>query len=143
MLLLVIVTAGVGLGVGQWRRAYPELAERLESFDRSVPPAELATADPAPAMPPSRTAPTPPRAEPALRRAAALKSEAPAQPVDINRASQDELRMLPGVGAVLAARIIEARERDGPFASLDDLRRVRGMGRAKLERLASAIALSP
>jgi competence protein ComEA len=65
------------------------------------------------------------------------------QPVDINRANEDELRALPGIGGVLAARIVEAREREGPFASLDDLRRVRGLGRAKLERLATAIAVSP
>ena len=84
---------------------------------------------------------TPP--ESASRRAAPPKSAPPAQPVDVNRATEDELRLLPGIGGVLAARIVEARERDGPFASLDDLRRVRGFGRAKLEKLADAIALSP
>jgi competence ComEA-like helix-hairpin-helix protein len=44
---------------------------------------------------------------------------------------------------VLAARIVQTRERDGPFASLDDLRRVRGLGRAKLEKLTAVIALRP
>src|SRR5437667_1874991 len=138
VLLLVVTIAGIGLGVGHWRRTHPELTERLERFDRASAPADVTVAEPPhPSMPrarpeaPPRRAVTPPKSTPL------------AQPVDINRASEDELRALPGVGAVLAARIVEARERDGPFASLDDLRRVRGLGRAKLERLASAIAVSP
>jgi len=130
VLLLVVLTAGLGLGVGHWRRTHPELADRLESFDR------------APAPPPVAETPRP-RPETAPQRLAPLKSAPPPQPVDVNRASEEELRALPGVGAVLAARIVEARERDGPFASLEDLRRVKGMGRAKLEKIASAIALTP
>jgi competence protein ComEA len=63
--------------------------------------------------------------------------------VDVNRATEDELRTLPGIGGVLAARIVQTRERDGPFASLDDLRRVPGLGRATLERIAAAVALPP
>jgi competence ComEA-like helix-hairpin-helix protein len=129
VLLLVVLVAGVGLGVGHWRRAHPELAARLERFDRV----------PAPFAP---TVDDLPRAEP-VRRATPPKSAPPPRPVDINHASEDELRALPGIGSVLATRIVEARERDGPFASLDDLRRVRGLGRAKLERLTAAIALRP
>jgi len=133
VLLLVVITAGIGLGVGHWRRTHPELTERLERFDRATTPAAPATVDD-----PPRAAPRP-RAEPAPRRAAAPKSAAPAPPVDINRASEEQLRALPGVGSVLASRIVEAR----PFTSLDDLRRVRGLGRAKLEKLTTAIALPP
>ena len=135
VLLLVIVTAGIGLGVGHWRRAHPELTERLERFDRTVAPAKP-TVDDLPLAQPARRA-TPANSEPLP------KGAPPAQPVDVNRASEEELRALPGIGGVLAARIVEARERDGPFASLDDLRRVRGLGRAKLEKLTAAIALRP
>jgi competence ComEA-like helix-hairpin-helix protein len=137
VLLLVVMTAGVGLGVAHWRRAHPELVERLEQFDRAAAPAERLNG--APRSAPASHAPS----EPASRRAPPPKSAPPPQPVDINRASEDELRVLPGIGSVLASRIVEAREREGPFASLEDLRRVRGLGRAKLERLASAIALAP
>ena len=42
---------------------------------------------------------------------------------------------LPGVGPVLARRILETRETAGRFAAVDDLAGVRGVGRAKLERL--------
>jgi competence protein ComEA len=129
VLLLVVVTAGIGLGVGHWRRTHPDVAERLERFDRTAAPAKPTVDDL-------------PLAQPA-RRAAPPKSAPPAQPVDINRASENDLRALPGIGNVLASRIVEARERDGPFASLDDLRRVRGLGRAKLEKLTPTIALRP
>jgi competence ComEA-like helix-hairpin-helix protein len=137
VLLLVVLTAGIGLGIGHWRRAHSELVERIESFDHAPTPPRPAITEP--------RAPAAPRAtpEPLPRRATPPKNVPPAQPLDVNRASEEELRVLPGIGGVLAARIVEARERDGPFASLDDLRRVKGLGRAKLERLAAAIALGP
>ncbi len=55
--------------------------------------------------------------------------------VDLNKADVPELIQLPGIGEVLAGRIVESREKDGPFADLDDLRRVPGIGRKKMERL--------
>jgi competence ComEA-like helix-hairpin-helix protein len=133
VLLVVVLVAGLGLAVGQWRRAHPELAARLEAFDR-VPAPPTPTVDELPVARPARRAATPkPPAPPKL--------VAPERPLDVNRASEEELRALPGIGAVLAARIVEARERDGPFASLDDVRRVRGLGRAKLDKLTAAIAV--
>lgn len=48
--------------------------------------------------------------------------------IDINTASAVELTLLPGIGPRLADRIVEDRERNGPFRSLDDLQRVRGIG---------------
>ncbi|MCC6125285.1 MAG: helix-hairpin-helix domain-containing protein [Pirellulales bacterium] len=55
--------------------------------------------------------------------------------VDINRAEVPELIQLPGIGEVLAARIVESRQKDGPFADIADLRRVRGIGPKSMERL--------
>ena len=136
VLLLVVLVAGLGIGVGHWRRAHPVLAERLERLDRvAVPPQP--TVDELPLAQPARRA-TPPGS---ASRPAPSKSTPALQPVDINRATEDELRTLPGIGGVLASRIVEARERDGPFASLDDLRRVKGLGRSKIEKLTAAIAL--
>lgn len=54
--------------------------------------------------------------------------------VDINRATVDELVALPGIGPVLAARIVDARK-EQIFAEVEDLVRVRGIGPASLERL--------
>ena len=56
-------------------------------------------------------------------------------PVDINRASPTELEELPGVGPATAEAIVSHRDENGPFASVDDLLDVRGIGEAKLEQL--------
>jgi competence protein ComEA len=56
-------------------------------------------------------------------------------PVDINTASAPQLEELPGVGPTTAAAIIAHREQNGPFASVDDLLDVRGIGEAKLDAL--------
>ena len=57
--------------------------------------------------------------------------------ININSAGPGELSALPGVGPTIAAAIIEDRNMRGPFASVDDLLRVRGIGPAKLEALRS------
>jgi competence protein ComEA len=55
--------------------------------------------------------------------------------VDINRADWPELVQLPNVGETIAKRIVESREKDGPFRDHNDLRRVRGIGPKTLENL--------
>lgn len=55
--------------------------------------------------------------------------------VDINRASPKELETLPGVGPVLAERIIKYREQNGAFLSPEDLTQVKGIGEKTLEKL--------
>jgi competence ComEA-like helix-hairpin-helix protein len=55
--------------------------------------------------------------------------------LNINTASAAELELLPGIGPALAARIIEDRLAAGPFKSVDDLDRVKGIGPKTLERV--------
>ena len=55
--------------------------------------------------------------------------------VNINTASASELEKLPGIGPALAQRIVEYRDSHGPFASVDALTDVPGIGKAKLEAL--------
>jgi len=50
------------------------------------------------------------------------------EPIDINRADREALIALPGIGPVLADRIIAYREEHGPFKSVDDLIAVSGIG---------------
>ncbi len=52
--------------------------------------------------------------------------------IDLNRASAEELAELPGVGAVLAGRISDHRDENGPFGSVEDLLDVSGIGEGKL-----------
>ncbi|WP_062378554.1 ComEA family DNA-binding protein [Demequina pelophila] len=59
-------------------------------------------------------------------------------PVNLNSASASRLEDLSGVGPVLAARIVADREANGPFASVEDLGRVSGVGQAILAGLADA-----
>ncbi|HXI02910.1 MAG TPA: helix-hairpin-helix domain-containing protein [Candidatus Saccharimonadales bacterium] len=54
--------------------------------------------------------------------------------IDINHATAEELQQLPGVGPSLAQRIVDFREKNGPFGSVDELLKVRGIGEKSLER---------
>lgn len=56
-------------------------------------------------------------------------------PLDINAAGEEELTALPGIGPVLARRIVEYRAEHGPFASVEDLTDVSGIGASKLAAL--------
>ena len=60
-------------------------------------------------------------------------------PIDLNRASAGQLTRLPGIGPKIARRIVDDRNQRGPFKSVDDLSRVRGIGKKTLERLGSKI----
>ncbi len=56
-------------------------------------------------------------------------------PVDLNRVSRLQLEAVPGIGPVLAQRIIDYRKAHGPFSSLEQLDEVKGIGPKTLERL--------
>jgi competence protein ComEA len=59
----------------------------------------------------------------------------PPGPLDLNRATAEELDDLPGIGPATAAAIVDHRANNGPFASVDDLEAVRGIGPAKLDAI--------
>ncbi len=54
--------------------------------------------------------------------------------VDLDRGSAADLAAVPGIGPGLAAEVVRDREERGPFRSVDALRRVRGIGPARLEK---------
>ena len=60
--------------------------------------------------------------------------------IDLNRATAAELESLPGVGPVLAGRIVAYRDLHGPFATVEDLMDVGGIGEAKLAAMRDSIA---
>ena len=55
--------------------------------------------------------------------------------VNINTASAEELDGLPGIGPVLAQRIVDEREANGPYTGAEDLTRVEGIGQAIVESI--------
>ena len=59
----------------------------------------------------------------------------PAWRIDLNQAGVDELAALPGVGPSLAAAIVADRQAKGPFKTLTELDRVRGVGPAILQQI--------
>ncbi len=66
--------------------------------------------------------------------AAAAKPK-PRRPIDLNTATLDQLEELPGIGPKMAQRILDFREKSGPFERVTDLRAVRGIGRKRFEKI--------
>ncbi|MGE0640777.1 MAG: ComEA family DNA-binding protein [Thermoanaerobaculia bacterium] len=62
--------------------------------------------------------------------------------VNINNASVEQLQLLPRIGPSVAARIVEHREKNGPFKAVEDLMLVRGIGESTYEGLKAYIATS-
>jgi competence ComEA-like helix-hairpin-helix protein len=115
---------------GPFRRA-GDLGRVAGVGDRLV---ELAT--PHLTLPPGASSPEP---------AGAFSSATPdaEAPIDVNRADAAALETLPGVGPVLAARIIAYRDSVGRFTSAEDLLAVRGIGEATLARLRGRVRTPP
>lgn len=122
--LVVVLLLALGAGRDLWRATRPLPA---------VTPAGAPTAAaPEPRDPPGETIASEVGAPPeAATRASAV--------LDLNRASAKELDALPGIGPVLAARIVAHRQRHGPFGSRDELLAVRGIGPRLLARLAPRV----
>ncbi len=122
MIVLVLL---IGAAYDQWR------------LDRAQP------APPVPATT-SGTAPDPGRVSDQGSLPAPTPAPAPASTptVDLNRATVTELDRLPGIGPVLASRIVAHREHHGPFRDPAELIAVPGIGPALAARLAPFVTVS-
>jgi len=74
-------------------------------------------------------------------RSFAAPAPPPSAPIDPNRADAAALETIPGVGAVLAARIVADRGARGPFGRVADLERVPGIGPERLRKMARFLAI--
>ena len=61
--------------------------------------------------------------------------------INLNTATEKELQELPGIGPAMSARIVEYRESNGAFQSIDDIKKVRGIGASKFEKLKDRVTL--
>lgn len=62
-------------------------------------------------------------------------------PIDLNRATAEQLEAIPGIGPTLAQRIIEYRQTHGRFHSVEELLEVRGIGPKRLEQLRAYVVV--
>ncbi|MEK7278719.1 MAG: ComEA family DNA-binding protein, partial [Chloroflexota bacterium] len=95
---------------------------------------------PADSSPPVGDAPSPTSTR---QPSAANNPSATASPgaININTASQTELETLPRIGPAIALRIIEYRSTYGPFARIEDIKNVKGIGDATFEAIKDYITV--
>ncbi len=75
------------------------------------------------------------------KKSAASKGKITSGTININSATVAQFEQLPGVGAVMAARILAYRTAHGPFATIEDLTKVSGMGKSKFANLKSFVRI--
>lgn len=101
--------------------------------------ADLLQREPVPAPEPLELA----MPSPAPTPSAGSPAAPPASAIDLNTAGVSELDGLPGIGPVLAARIVAHRDSHGPFRGAEELLAVQGIGPRLLERLGSRVVALP
>jgi len=130
-----------------WRDMNAEVSAWLDGESEAEPPVE------AESVVDSENAPLPPAPEPAGSEPAPAVEAlpdvmAPAEAlaasdgrVDINRATAEELDALPGIGPAKAKAIVDYREANGPFATVDALMNVKGIGPAVFGKIEASITV--
>lgn len=68
-------------------------------------------------------------------------SSSPEWPVNLNTATLEQLDTLPGIGPVTAQAILDYREENGPFTSVEELEQVYGIGEKTLEKLRDSVTV--
>jgi len=66
---------------------------------------------------------------------------APAGKVNLNTATVSQLEELPGIGPALAARIVEHRQKNGAFKSVEDVMAVRGIGEKNFAKIQAYLSV--
>lgn len=103
-------------------------------------PAIQTPATQAPAPQQTATASDSPGAPPPSEPAQKLEA---GRTLDVNTATAEQLQLLPGIGPSRAAAIIADRERNGPYRTVEDLARVRGIGPVTVENLRPYVRIGP
>lgn len=128
-LAMLAATVALVLWIG-WPTQEPDLQPDETAPDSTPQVSQTSTHRPLPARKPAPPALVPSATQRASR-------------LDINRATMEELLHLPGIGEVLARRVIERRTAHGPFRTVDELREVTGIGDKRLERLRPLVVAGP
>ena len=67
----------------------------------------------------------------------------PAHPIDLNTATAEQLQQVPGIGPSTARAIVNFRQKSGPFRKIEDLLAIKGVSKARLEKMRPYLTLSP
>jgi len=72
------------------------------------------------------------------------KEQAPGQPlVNLNTATKADLEKLPGIGPSMAQRILDYRQKNGPFKKVEELMNIQGIGEKSFLKLRTLITVAP
>jgi len=134
-LAMVALTMGIVCWIG-WTIPSSRDAEILHAEG----PVE-ADRSPLLSLPPAT--PEVPSTPPSQRHVRAFSRPSTPLTLDVNRATEGDLERLPGIGPVLARRIVEYRESQGAFQDIEQLRRVKGIGKKTFERIRAFVAVLP
>ncbi len=85
----------------------------------------------------------PRKGEPAAGVGESTASSPSGTPIDINTATLEQLETLPGIGPTIAQRIVDYRQANGPFTSIEQIKDVSGIGDALFDRIKGLITVGP
>ena len=123
-MLMLAVTVGI-LYWAMEQGGAPESEQTAPAVAQDAAPHDVGELDAAPEVREVRAAPA----------SASRPRRAVRFPLDLNTARLEELMELPGVGEKLAQRVVEYRKTHGGFRSVEELRKGRGIGEKRMERL--------
>ena len=136
-ILAGIVSVPAALAVLAW-------IGRVATANATAPPLIVTPDAAASFAPPVIPPPSPPPPSPSTSPSASTVPRgraSPDDPVFLNQADETELRRLPGVGAKRAEAIVALRRRVGRFHRVEDLMRVKGIGRAAIKKWRPVVRL--
>ncbi len=125
VILFLITTFIVGLGIRLYRSTEEPEAVSESRYDYSLKDQEFK----------ERSQKLAKLTSPKGKKKTTSKQTLGPHSININTASKDRLTLLPGIGETYAERIIIYRDNNGPYASVDELEKVKGIGKSTLERL--------
>lgn len=124
VVVLCVGAMGLGVPLAWWQWTSPRVItipdERSVSLAVNTPPSPDVSPSPA-------------------SESSGAPSCTPVGPINLNNATVEQLDTLPGVGPVIAGRIVQWRNRHGRFTSVDELREVEGIGPVTWAKLAPLV----
>ncbi len=120
IVLILCGTLGVGAAVSYLKNRYPDRIEDFGVVKDAVSPPDVESAG---------------RGRGDTKGATPDSGRTGGSPIELNIASAEDFERLPGIGPHLAGRIVEFRLKNGPFDRVEELEKVKGIGKKTLEKL--------